>query len=225
MLVLVSLNLSREPIIFIDEFAKKEKIIFLRSLTRAVKIPCIIASTNSLVSNMITWIPGGSRGDPTTWCHVFSLLDPASFESIISAIPVPNQILEIMTAENDSSILAVVERKELKKVLDLIQQQSLTGLQGIISMAIRNLVDILNKHQNSKPQIQMSASEMLKEIIDNLVSLILVRKPSLKQEKYFFFTLDTYSLFSPIFMKVLHQYLLTKICIILGNMITVTNSP
>ena len=69
-----------------DEFTKHECIIFLRSLSKAIGISCIIASTNSKITNMIKSVPKKSRPDPSLWCDIWTKLMSADIKAVLKVV-------------------------------------------------------------------------------------------------------------------------------------------
>ncbi len=64
--------------IFLDEFKNESYAVFVRNLARALGIPCIVANTNSSITNLISSTSNMSRLDNVyiNWCIAFKRLNP-----------------------------------------------------------------------------------------------------------------------------------------------------
>ena len=83
------------PIVFSDEFSKdKEKeLAFLRSIVRSIFLPCILASTNAKISNMISPFEGNNslRENRSVSCYLISLLPVTNICGLMKSITVEIQ--------------------------------------------------------------------------------------------------------------------------------------
>lgn len=144
-----------------------------------MKLPSICSSTNSKVSNMITFINDGSGSVYSDWCHIYPFLDSVLLDDIVGALALPQEIIKNVASE----------RTELEKVIKLMEQQSKTGLQGIIFNALEFLEPLLTDSNASHGCFE----QLIKVILERMCE----RKPCFCDEELLFFTLDTYALTLP----------------------------
>ena len=137
----------KKPVLFIDEFVKVDSILFLRSLAYCVQIPCILASTNAKISNMIAFYNPTSSVERFPWCNVVTRLPPCAFEGIISVLKVSDNVPLATCFDgqvlNVDSLLARLNiqgseamKRQIESIFNLLRAQSSTCLQGIAFIAV-----------------------------------------------------------------------------------------
>ena len=200
----------RQPVIFIDEFSKTTTTMFLRSLAKAIVMPCILSSSNSKISNMLTSVQDCSRGLQSDWCHVFTKLPPTDFDGVLHSVSVArddesprtklSSFLSILTDGSDDvhgvygllSHLRVtvdaVTNSQIIKFFKIIKQQSKTCLPGLTYLAIESLIKVLKEHSHG-PLI------LLEKCLDRIFLAITQRKFSLMTPESVLFSLDTFALY------------------------------
>jgi hypothetical protein len=183
-------------ILFIDEFEKQETIIFLRSLAQAARIPCILASTNASISNMLVVCNYTSRVERSPWCNVVSILPPCSLNGILKAIITsdgPTVTLSSYYSRGQFSVVRLLKdlkvkanNQQVKHILNLIKRQSKTCLQGMAFIVLAALIDILKNNTEIE--------DVWSKLIYTVSKLLVQRKKPLKKSESLYFSLSSFSL-------------------------------
>jgi len=191
----------KRPVIFIDEFVKSADHLFLRSLAKTARIPCIIASTNTGVIKMIIYTHTNSRADINPWCKVIPRLPPCVFDGIVSVLKVSDNVPlsacfddQLLNGDRLFTHLNVEASESMKRqvghIFNLIRAQSSTCLQGIAFNAIERLLEILKSYQGEIDVWSRLVSELSRDLA--------VRKPNLLRLASLHFSLSSFSLSLPI---------------------------
>ena len=170
-------------ILFIDEFEKQEIIIFLRSLAQAARIPCILASTNASISNMIVVCDYTSRVERSPWCNVVPILPPCSLDGIFKALSICDEpTVWCSRGELNEDILfsnlkvkgvSEAKKQQVKHILNLIKRQSKTCLQGMAYIVLAALIDILKNNTEIE--------DVWSKLIYKVSKLLVQKKESLEK--------------------------------------------
>ena len=159
------------PIVFSDEFSKdKEKeLAFLRSIVRSIFLPCILASTNAKISNMISPFEGNNllRENRSVSCYLISLLpftnicglmksitveiqngdDQIEKKSLDNLIEITPDAVNLSNLFNAFGITVSDEHKVFfSDFIKLIISQSSTCLQGISSLSLKAMVHVISEY-------------------------------------------------------------------------------
>lgn len=207
----------KKPVLFIDEFAKVEQILFLRSLAYCAQIPCILASTNAKISNMISFSNPTSSAERTPWCNVITCLPPCVFEGIISILKVGDNNVPLVSCfdlqalsgerseSNSGNLVLNVDRlllncniphssegfkNQIRYIFKFIREQSKSCLQGIAYIAVEKLLDVLKTYREGM--------DVWAELIKLISKRIQERKVNLKSRVSLFFSLCSFSLSLPV---------------------------
>ena len=208
----------KEPIAFLDEFSKVNEMIFLRNLFRAIYFPCVMASTNAKVSNMLTVNRSRSRGYMRDWCNIVTRLPSSQTSVILEILQVPDYsefsgiprdeaigplALSAFISLTHVDIPALIDHLripadqtligKIEKIVKLLLQQSRTCLPGLTFIAFHCLVFILTKASVEKPEHMFDIWEML---ISEISKYLLIRKSSIAEMKNLYYSHDTFSLHS-----------------------------
>ena len=192
----------RIPLVFIDEFSKSDESILLRNLVRTVLLPCIVASTNSKVLNMISSDDDTSRNERTNYCMLVRLFPSASIEGVLRTTNIKvanerfpffdyinhetNQINFESLPENINDSLTEESRRTIQSIFNLIISQAATCHQGVVVICLEFLCNsMVNDPTNS---------HIFKALIEKLAFELSYKKTLSKKLDKLFFTLFTFAL-------------------------------
>ena len=193
---IIRARIIRMPLIFIDEFIKSDSSILLRNLVRTVLLPCVVASTDSKVSNMIYWDPETSRNERMSYCKLVRLFPSASVEGSLksTSINVADEeyplfdFIDQETKQIDfermpgdiNTKLTDNTRRSIQTIFELIIAQASTCHQGIVGLCFEKICKILSQEPDTK-------SCIFKELISFLASELNKKKNlSLSNDKLFY---------------------------------------
>ena len=163
---------------FIDEFpvACKFSLKIIRNVARALHLPCIVASTNARIKNLLgISLETRSRGQDSLypWVKVVFKLPHANGKIVSSVIKVP---IASSTTSNETISRSInldefvsVSSKKIIKATELFSLIGFTDLRANEISNLKNLFDfILSQSTTSLPGLSILALKILLDILSNM---------------------------------------------------------
>ena len=202
------------PIIFIDEYDPTNilPIKYLRNLSRALGLPCVLASTNSRVSNMLGKTKKTSSSMAETkevWVYAIRKLPKANILGILQRLSLDGVDYQnyIDKASNDEYYVPkrteeLLEHfqvnfnpqsiKQFKKLFMFLLKQSQTCLQGVSFYSLQRFINALKSLEGK----ELDCNLIWESICSKMNRMFIARKPPAFSIDGAFYSLYAFSLTS-----------------------------
>jgi hypothetical protein len=176
----VYMPLLEKYFFFIDEFAAESGIVMFRNMCRFLRIPCVLASTNSKIVNLIgaSTNTGSGTCPPSVFCAVFPKLSTLSHEEIehfFNEETNCDRFLELARNVSEN------EERRMSLLLQFFKDQAKKSRPGVSLYLFKALKEISESFPESE---SLKVDALFQEFIEILFRSINYRK------KYAFSSLD-----------------------------------
>jgi len=169
--------------VFLDEFHEEGWCVYVRNLLRCTGLMCVVASTNSKISNLtgMNTVNSSRSEGSTIWAAVITKLPPTIHDQIIESYHVEEtceQIIE-MTIPRDKTAM--------RSFLNFLSTDQIKNLRpGIAEIVFSKLSDFCEKVKNSltTKKSKVSLQELMTFLFESIAFSIDVRKKRISSEFY-----------------------------------------
>ena len=194
------------PVIFIDELILEsyKQIRLLRNISRCIAFPCVLASTNLRISNMLKLNLNGDSSccEGEIWVKVVRKLPPANLRAIFNNFDPLSDFVQLKEVQIDYEIIRpelkvdnLVEKFEissnenskmiLKRIFNILVLQSKTCNPGVAHYIFRYFLKALKIQRNK----ELDCSVIWENIIEWFSVVVRIRKEAAFEESGVFFSL------------------------------------
>jgi hypothetical protein len=161
--------------VFLDEFSSEDWCVFSRNLARAAELPCIVANTNTQITNLVGQKVSGSRTDypNEVWSVIFTRLN-ATVPDLLVSITAEIDFIK----QNCAGFDDLAQRNEV--FLHVFNRALLASRPGIVELVIAGLKDL--KTAMAAANDPWSISRILQFIADFLCQQLCGRKASMQSD-------------------------------------------
>jgi hypothetical protein len=163
---------SEKYFFFIDEFGAESGIVMLRNMCRYLKIPCVLASTNSKIVNLIgasTTTASGSS-PPSVFCAVFPKLSTLSHEEIDQFF---NEEINCESFLELARNVSEHEERRMSLLLQFFKDQAKKTRPGVSLFLFKALKEISESFPESG---SLKVDTLFEEVIRSMFEFIYNRK-------------------------------------------------
>jgi hypothetical protein len=157
---------------FIDEFAAESGIVMLRNMCRYLKIPCVLASTNSKIVNLIgaSMTTASGSSPPSVFCAVFPKLSTLSNEEIDQFF---NEEINCESFLELARNVSEHEERRMSLLLRFFKDQATKTRPGVSLFLFKALKEIYESFPESE---SLKVDVLFQEVIRSMVVFIDNRK-------------------------------------------------
>jgi hypothetical protein len=168
----VYMPISEKYFFFIDEFASESGIVMLRNMCRHLKIPCVLASTNTEVINNtgISMNDGSGSSPPPVFCAVFPKLSTLSHEEIDQFF---NEEIDCESFLELARNVSENEERRMSLLLRFFKDQAKKTRPGVSLFLFKALKEISESFPESE---SLKVDVLFQEVIKLMVLFIDHRK-------------------------------------------------
>jgi hypothetical protein len=157
---------------FIDEFSAESGIVMLRNICRYLRIPCVLASTNSKIVNLIgaSITTGSGSSPPSVFCAVFPKLSTLSREEIEQFF---NEEIDCKRLLELARNVSENEERRMSLLLQFFKDQAKKTRPGVSLYLFRSLKKISESFHESE---SLKVDTLFQEVIRSMILFIDHRK-------------------------------------------------
>ena len=158
--------------IFMDEFKEDGGLVMFRNICRYLKVPCLVASTNPRLVNLIGTSPlSSSREDlAAIWCTVFPKLSYLTEEEVGKFFREEIDCKRFIELARNAS---VCEEERMRRLLEFFKDQAMNSRPGVSLFLFDALRDIYRSLKDLK---RLNADKLFQNVIEKMISMIAPRK-------------------------------------------------
>jgi hypothetical protein len=166
--------ISEKYFFFIDEFGAESGIVMLRNMCRYLKIPCVLASTNSKIVNLIgaSMTTASGSSPPSVFCAVFPKLSTLSNEEIDQFF---NEEIDCERFLELARNVSEHEERRMSLLLQFFKDQAKKTRPGVSLFLFRALKKISESFSKSE-SLKLDLDVIFQEVIRLMAVLIDKRK-------------------------------------------------